>query len=82
MDGRQAQQITDAMEREPGLVLVTAQIGGVTIQVFGEPMLSRVRRDYPADESSIGKATSEALILALNEGLAQLIDFQPEEPRP
>ena len=79
MNDAEAQKITDAMGRGPGLVVVSARHGEIETRVFGHPMMIGLRRTYPADAAAI--ASTEALAVAMVEGMPLLINFEAEESR-
>ena len=77
MNDRSARKITNALDRQPGLVMMTGKLGGVELRIFGRPDLKHLERDYGAREVDAALATQRALGIAMVHQLAVVIQFRP-----
>lgn len=77
MDDTRARRITDALGRDPGLIIVTGRLGGGEMRIYGRPLLKDHERTFGAVEAEAAAVTSSALGLAAMHQLALIVQFEP-----
>lgn len=77
MDDLRASRITNALNREPGLIVVTGRIGGGHMRIFGRPELRHNERTFGPVEGEAAATTAIALSLAAMHRLAIVVQFEP-----
>jgi hypothetical protein len=75
VDDSQAKQITDALEREPGLIVVTCRVGGGEVEIFGRSNLRLLGSTFGTELGACELATLQAINMALRHRIALVFHF-------